>query len=308
MSRQEKPVDRSARLLDLIPFISTHQGIHVDDLAAEFGVTPSEMMKDLDLIFMCGLPSYTPLELIDLSYEGGHVTIRDPQNLTHPRKLSSHEGATLLMGLAALKAGDISQERASKIESLERKIKIALKIDAEQFVSLNDQNLEVRTSISSAIFAKKSLAIRYVNPTKDETTQRTISPQELFYRSGREHVLAYCHLVESQRVFDLSNITEVTSSNVEYRTAQRMTTLLDDIDGSVSITYNGSGVNFIERNPDLVVAHDPITRTAVVKYWSSEWLIRSILSYGGTVTLIEPKLLANEIAARVRSTWDLYQR
>ena len=36
---QASPVERAARLLDLVPFISTHQGISVKDLAHEFELT-----------------------------------------------------------------------------------------------------------------------------------------------------------------------------------------------------------------------------------------------------------------------------
>jgi proteasome accessory factor C len=69
------PLLRTARLLDLVPFLNTHQGIALKELAAHFDVTPTQMSADLMTLWMCGLPGYTPLELMDLEFESGYVTI-----------------------------------------------------------------------------------------------------------------------------------------------------------------------------------------------------------------------------------------
>ena len=70
---QSTPVEKAARLLDLVPFISTHQGIALNELAEEFNLSESELLSDLNTLWMCGLPGYTPLELIDLEFESGYV-------------------------------------------------------------------------------------------------------------------------------------------------------------------------------------------------------------------------------------------
>jgi proteasome accessory factor C len=71
------PIAKTARLLDLVPFITTHQGISIKDLAKEFAISTEELLDDLNTLWMCGLPGYTPLELIDLSFESGFVSIRN---------------------------------------------------------------------------------------------------------------------------------------------------------------------------------------------------------------------------------------
>ena len=43
----DKPLARTARLLDLIPFILSHQGITIVDLAKEFGVTEKEILEEV---------------------------------------------------------------------------------------------------------------------------------------------------------------------------------------------------------------------------------------------------------------------
>ena len=63
------PIIHTERLLALVPYISAHQGIAIADLANAFDVTTSQMSADLTTLWMCGLPGYTALELMDLSFE-----------------------------------------------------------------------------------------------------------------------------------------------------------------------------------------------------------------------------------------------
>ena len=85
------PIAKTARLLDLVPFITTHQGISIKDLAKEFAITTEELLDDLNTLWMCGLPGYTPLELIDLSFESGYVSIRNAEILQKVRLLTKEE-------------------------------------------------------------------------------------------------------------------------------------------------------------------------------------------------------------------------
>ena len=78
------PLERTARLLDLVPYISSHQGISVKELASVFEVTQPQMINDLTTLWMCGLPGYTPLELMDLDFDSGFVTISNAPTLSKP--------------------------------------------------------------------------------------------------------------------------------------------------------------------------------------------------------------------------------
>ena len=73
------PLERTARLLDLVPYINSHQGIALKDLAAVFDVSNAQMINDLTTLWMCGLPGYTPLELMELDFESGYVNISTRQ-------------------------------------------------------------------------------------------------------------------------------------------------------------------------------------------------------------------------------------
>lgn len=99
---------RALRTMDLIPYILEHPGISINQLSKIFNVAEKEIEKDLQLAFMCGLPGYTPYELIDLTYEEGVVSIIDPQVLNKPRNFSSNERVVIALGLEILKEINLS--------------------------------------------------------------------------------------------------------------------------------------------------------------------------------------------------------
>ena len=96
------PLARTARLLDLVPYLNSHQGVSLNDLAKKFDVTVAQMSSDLTTLWMCGLPGYTPLELMDLEFESGYVTIRNAPTLAKPRTITFDEGVALILGLDIL--------------------------------------------------------------------------------------------------------------------------------------------------------------------------------------------------------------
>ena len=113
------PLERTARLLDLVPYITSHQGISLKELAVVFGVTQAQMTDDLTTLWMCGLPGYTPLELMDLDFESGFVTIHNAETLAKPRSISFDEGAALLLGLDLLRS-TISPDRTDLLTMIEQ--------------------------------------------------------------------------------------------------------------------------------------------------------------------------------------------
>ena len=74
MAKKSNPTDKAARLLDLVPFLYSHQGISLKELADIFKVSESEIVSDLNTLWMCGESRF---DLVDLEFESGFVTIRN---------------------------------------------------------------------------------------------------------------------------------------------------------------------------------------------------------------------------------------
>jgi proteasome accessory factor C len=65
--------DRLSRLLALVPYLVSRQGIPLAEAAAEFGISQAQLVKDLELLFVCGTPGHLPDDLIDVDWDDGNV-------------------------------------------------------------------------------------------------------------------------------------------------------------------------------------------------------------------------------------------
>ena len=147
VKRTSTPIEQTARLLDLVPFLLAHQGIPVEQLAEHFRVTKEIILDDLNTLWMCGLPGYTPLELIDLEFDSGFVTIRNAQPLAEVRALVGSELVALVLGLDLLATGskDLPIEVTDRIENLS--IRIRSKIGS--VISVTDRGESEVRALSS---------------------------------------------------------------------------------------------------------------------------------------------------------------
>lgn len=94
MSRQGV-AQRLPRLLSLVPYLRAHPGVPVAEAAADFGVDERQLRKDLELLWMCGLPGYGPGDLVDLSFAGDTVDVVFDAGLTRPLRLTTTEATEL---------------------------------------------------------------------------------------------------------------------------------------------------------------------------------------------------------------------
>ncbi len=68
--------DQVARLLTLVPYLHSHPQVRLDETAAAVGSTPEQVVKDLGVLLMCGLPGGYPDDLIDVDLDA----LEDPED------------------------------------------------------------------------------------------------------------------------------------------------------------------------------------------------------------------------------------
>ena len=84
--------ERLPRLLSLVPYLLARPGIPLADVAADFGIGERQLRRDLELLWMCGLPGYGPGDLVDLSFAGDTVTVTEDAGMRRPLRLTTAEG------------------------------------------------------------------------------------------------------------------------------------------------------------------------------------------------------------------------
>lgn len=294
---------RAIRLLDLVPFLRANPGMNIKEIATEFKVSVSEIVSDLDLLMVCGLPGYTPLELIDLSTDEGYVTLRDPQNLEYPRNFTIHELLILKIALSALLV-DSPPMLHSEIGSLISKLdhQMPNQISSEGILFVPDNILNLRRIGEEALVKNQQVEIAYRNDTKDELTNRKISLIREYESEGEYFWDAWCHLANAKRTFNLEKISSATLSMDP--------SSIGDLSGegsalTVRLRIRQKSQFFAKHQNILKQTEEPEIYEA--RIYQREWLVREILSAGETATVITPSDLKVQVKKRATQALSQYQ-
>jgi len=302
--KQSTPLEKAARLLDLVPYISTHQGVALSELASEFGISESELLSDLNTLWMCGLPGYTPLELIDLEFESGYVSIRNAEILQKVRLLTKDELVILLVGLDLLiKSIDPKRnDLLSAITDLQTKIKTIIGDIATIAPIVNSS---YRAIVLNAITSRKNLQISYHSLIRDELTNREITPIELMVDHGYEVLQAYCHQVGAYRTFRLDSIAEIAISGIQQPLIEKPKA---DEAFQMQIAISKRIRSTLERFR-ITASQDAAAKSGsyTAFSFSQDWLIRSAMSTLAATEVLSPPDSRVELARKCRKTLDLYE-
>ncbi len=297
---------RAIRLLDLVPYIVAHPGISISELAKEFSISRDEVLKDLNLLFLCGLPGYTPLELIDISFDEESVVIRDPQNLAAPRNLNESEALIARIALAALEESTPKTAAVyPQIIALREKIAKAFSssIPASAITFTLDRERVTLESIERAIQQDLDLEITYYNKTKDLSSRRNITPISIIAEDKRTLVSAYCHSAKALRTFNLIQISEVSTQ--ERKTRTDLERIEDSRGSSAEVIIKSEDSSFLSENASSL---KELSKSCYqIDIFQPEWIVRSVLAGADSLELAKPLELRAEIAERANRALLAYK-
>jgi proteasome accessory factor C len=202
-----RPADTAGRLRQLLAVLAWLAQVgeaDVDEVAARFELTPAELVTELEMAACCGLPPYTPDQLMEIVVTDTTISARLGPALARPRRLSAPEGFALAASArAVLAAGDGGDDGAlaralAKLETALGVGGIAVELDAPA-------QLEV---VRAAVAAGSDLAVTYYAASSDEVSDRRITPERLFASEGHWYLDAWCHTAEAVRRFRVDRILE----------------------------------------------------------------------------------------------------
>jgi len=296
------PLARTARLLDLVPYLHAHQGVSIKELAKQFEVTPTQISSDLTTLWMCGLPGYTPLELMELEFESGYVTIRNATTLAKPRTITFDEGLALLLGLYSLKSS-LPADRADLAEIADAlATRIAAKVGLPSSLQVSAQIApEIGSAIAKALAASAALTVQYHSLYSDLISMRTIVPNEIYHEGGNAYLKAFCCTANESRIFRVDRILEAQLAQVV-----EIKELPIPVPTKISFT-----IKILKASRDLVerfeLGEAVASQSFKLSSYSRQWITRSVLADGAGVQLSSPIEIRAEIAAKAQLILDRYQ-
>jgi proteasome accessory factor C len=299
----ESAVDRVTRVLDLVPFILENPGIEVTALAKKFSVSEKQVLADLELIFMCGLPGYTPYELIDLAFEDGVVTVIDPQVLDKPRVFNEVEAVVLNLGLSIIKNAINDPIQIKSIEVLQQKI--GAKFSSISEISFSTSKPAFYDSVSDAISRSEGLNLRYNSISRDEVSDRVVIPKRIYLAQGNFYFIAMDTKSNQERHYRMDLILNCEFAN----SVSINNSSLANVEQSFEFKIQTTNKYLTERYSDLFsgVSQKGDIYQAVGRMNNPQWLKRLVISNAPDLQLLEPAILKREIGEQVRSTLGLYE-
>ena len=296
------PLERTARLLDLVPYISSHQGISLAELAKVFNVDQGQMTSDLTTLWMCGLPGYTPLELMDLNFESGFVTIHNAETLSKPRSITFDEGVALVLGLDLLRSA-ISPERGDLLERIDLlSQRLAGLINLPSALSATSVvNQDVSGAITAALKSRMGLEISYHSLYRDELSTRSIFPIEIVKTDSHLYLSSYCHTASDFRQFRIDRIQTATVQAVQQE-IPKSPTQQSSYTCTVKVLTPTREIAERFKQSELHVNTEFNCQT-----YSTQWIERSIMASGRAVCLQSPPDIRKSIAVMAQTMLDRYK-
>ena len=210
-----RTVSRLARILALIPYVLSKDSVDVGEILDRFGYTEADLSRDLNMLFVCGLPGYGPGDLMEAYIDENEVIIDAADYFARAPRLTSTEALGLLAaGMAIIGSGQANPTLSSAVAQL---TKVVLP-EGEAAISVEVAG-ELDTIGQLRTAARELLAVRitYRSLSREEETVREIEPWSVFATLGNWYVQGYCRLVGDERVFrvDRIRLLELTDSHFE---------------------------------------------------------------------------------------------
>ncbi|MEO6157980.1 MAG: WYL domain-containing protein, partial [Ilumatobacteraceae bacterium] len=199
MRRGPRPVaERLRRLLVVLPWLMERREVSVIEISERFRIDPTELVRDLEMVAMCGLPPFID-EMIDVYIDEGMVYAGVPRLFTKPLRLTAPEGfALLIAGRAALQLP--GADPAGPLARALDKLAVVLGGDA---VVVDAPQPPAAGEIISAASDGARMRVRYWSARREAAGDREITPRTVFLDRGHWYVIADDHQSGEERIFRL---------------------------------------------------------------------------------------------------------
>lgn len=310
-------LEQLPRLLALVPYLLKRPGIAFSTAAADFGVTEDRLRKDLNLLWLCGLPGHYPGDLIEIEFEGDTITLSDPQGVDRPLRLTVDEALALIVALRTLAEtpGLADPEPVLRaLAKVERAAGTAAKPADRVEVAL-EGDATILPLVRHALEHRKVLRLLYWTAGRNTTTERDVDPVRLVVVDGQSYLEAWCRLAEGVRIFHLGRVQHATVLDEDAHVPVGLPSR--DLSQGLFQPTEGDTVVILALEPAAAWVADyyPCDRVddlgdgrtvITLRARGTLWVRRLALSLGGSAHILEPKQLAEQVRADARTALLAY--
>jgi len=301
--------DRLRGLLVMLPWLMQRDTVRISDMAQQFNISKSDLVEDLQLASMCGVPPYTPFDLADLWLDDEFINVGPNKQFEQRLRLSAHEAFTL--SVLASAADDIPG--FSQGEHLQSALQKLQRILGDNMVDVEIESPEFLDAVTQAAEDGEILNIVYWTPSRNEESERTVIVRSVFSDKGNWYMSADDSASGERRHFRIDRIrslqptgefsavspepvdipqwfSNATQTEVVVAHVAPHAAWIVEAYPCRSITENGDGSFDIE----MAVS-------------SEHWLSRIVLRAGDGITISSPPHLADVAQRAARQVLARYE-
>lgn len=307
--------NRLVRLLNMVPYLRAHPGVHPDKAAADLGMSKKQLLADLRTLYLdCGLPGHFGGDLIDLEISEDYLGVTFTAGMDRPLRLTSLEATAVLVALRAM------TELPGLVDPQTARSAIA-KIEAAAGAAghSRDEPAAVETTATAAardaVQRGRALAIDYYSASRDTCSHRVVDPIRVVAIASQSYLEAWCRSAEAVRLFrfdriDAARVLDEPSAPPPPAVQAGTDTSLFDADPalpSATLLVAPAAAWMFDYYPMKVVGERPDGwREAVITYASDEWITRLILGFGSDVQVLAPATLAAQVREAASAALQVY--
>jgi proteasome accessory factor C len=311
---------RLVRLLNMVPYFQANPRVTRAQAAADLGVSLRQLGEDLNQLWLCGLPGYSPGDLIDFQFCGDTIEVTFSAGMDTPLQLTSPEASGLLVALRALAdiPGVVDPEAArsaiAKIEAAAGAAGHAPEVPAA------DEPAHVESpavaAVRAAVRGNRALTIDYYAASRDTLSIRIVDPIRIMLIGHHSYLEAWSREAEAVRLFRFDRIDDATaldepSAPPGPAVQAAPDTSLFDADPSLpsaTLTLAPSASWMFDYYPMRLLRELPGGACeATMTYASDEWMGRLVLGLGSAVRVVAPESLAQRVRDAAVAALDAYQ-
>lgn len=319
---------RLSRLLTMVPWLLNRPGVELGEAARHFKITEQQLVKDLELLFVCGTPGHMPDDLIAAEWDSGRIYLGNADAIARPLRLDPDEAIALIAGLRTLAdlpgltdGGDRRAVDSALVKlsaAAQDAVPVANRLDIDLVpgpLRSGPAEQALRTA-RDALRRNRRLRLLYLVAARDEITERDVDPMQVTNIGGRWYLEAWCRRAEGVRLFRLDRVAGLR--------------LLDE-DGTPppeAISRTGDQQLFTPSPDDLVVTLEveprgrwvaeyyPVEETeelpggrlrVVLRVASPDWIPRLVLRLGGAGRIVSPPGLAAQVVSGASAALAAYE-
>ena len=299
---------KNERLFQMLYLLLEKGAATAPEISRSLGVSVRTVYRDVEALSMAGVPIYAS------QGKGGGISLMPGYSLDKAL-LSDEEQNQLLFALQSLRAVDRPAEGLlNKLGGVFQKQNMNwIEVDFSRW-GYGVPDTRRFDTIRNAILGKRILEILYCN-TSGETTRRRIKPFKLIFKDKNWYLQAWCIRAEDYRLFKLSRIMELSLTGESFTetfpdappaeivmpptTAYQPTTLVFSPVVAYRV-YDEFDQTGIRKQADGTLQVSTVMPV-------DDWVIGYLITFGDTLTVLEPIELRDKLAKYATKIADHYQ-